>query len=67
LKTIANRVTDRRGQVPITAISGHGWQWVTVWSGTQRLARIPCLPGQAPRLELELRLLYSRVRQIFPR
>lgn len=47
-------LTDRRGGVQMLRDVEQPLTWVTVHSGTQILARVPCVPGSVPSMRLDL-------------
>lgn len=46
-------LTDRLGRLSLPR-EATPLRWLTVWSGNQRLARVPVVPGARPRLVLEV-------------
>lgn len=49
----AELLTDRLGRLSLQPQESP-LRWITVWSGKQRLARVPMVPGAHPRLVLEV-------------
>lgn len=54
---VADRLTlytNRFGEAPVPAVSDHPLQYVYVMSGKNVLATVPFIPGDQPRVELEV-------------
>lgn len=47
-------LSDRRGMVTLPPIDDASFVWVTIFSGGQRLAMVPVVPGAVETLQLEL-------------